>query len=99
MRNILAWNCSFMAHPGLPSPRRHDGQKALQLFLGIDDGKHDRAVMRETKRFVLVNSAVGPVTQDAPIHGNARQIMASHGADESFVERFVFPLVAFAYVD
>ena len=41
-------------------------------------------------RFVLVNPAVSAITEDAPIHRNARQIMASHGADESFVKRFVF---------
>src|ERR1700677_5127830 len=77
----------------------HDRQETLQLFLGIDYREHDRAVMREVERFVLVNSALGSVAKDAPIHRNSGQIVSSHGANKSLKERLIFPLIALADVD
>src|SRR5580698_4986105 len=55
--------------------------------------------MREMKRFVLVNSAVGSVAKDAAVHGYAREIVGPHGSNQRLIERLVSPLIVLPNVD
>src|SRR5580704_17575117 len=76
-----------------------NGQEALQLFFCVDDGKHNGAVVRDVKGLIPMDSAVGPIAENAAVDRNAGKVVGTHGANQYLMERLVLPMVTLPDVD
>jgi hypothetical protein len=77
--------------------RIENREEGAEFFFG--DREHHRAIVREMKSRVFVNSAVGAVAENSGIHGDACDVVGSHAFDQRFVQRLIVPFVIFADED
>src|ERR1700749_4413931 len=74
-------------------------QDFFELFFRIHNRNHDGVVMGKMQRFLLVDSAMCTIAENAPIDRRSRKIVGPHCADQGFMQWLVLPAVTFADED
>ena len=72
-------------HQTLQDHLVENGNDGPQLLLGIDSGQQDGRIVREIEGRILVNAAIGSVSEDATVDGDPGDIVGAHGLHQRVV--------------